>query len=257
MHLVSLLIEVLQGTVSVSSFSRAPVWGLKDIAEEEEFSKEVSTFAPQPLFQLFPLSFTLFPHFLFLTLPLTLSLTLPLSFSLTLLSPSISPSPSLSLSLSLSPSHPLPHSPSPSPSHPLTLSLTLPLTLSSSPTLYHFCTVVSPPSNIKLERQFVDQNTPNTFKAIISWTPPTPLPANMSGYRVYVNDVPKATVATETKVLLSDLPVDVRWYMCTYRLYIVYMCTYRLYIVYMCTYTLYIVYTCTYRLYVVYMCVRM
>lgn len=68
--------------------------------------------------------------------------------------------------------------------------------------------LVSPPSDLKLERQFVDQSSPDTFKAVISWTPPTPLPPTLSGYRVYVNNEMKATVSTETKVLLSDLPFN-------------------------------------------------
>ena len=64
---------------------------------------------------------------------------------------------------------------------------------------------ILPPQNLELERQFVEGTD---YSVVIQWEPPRPLPAETSGYNVYVNGEFKASVhgADEKKVILSGIP---------------------------------------------------
>ena len=76
----------------------------------------------------------------------------------------------------------------------------------------HTHTVIYPPSDLTLERQFVDYSSSKTYKAVVSWTPPLHLPtAREVEYRVYVNGhlCTSVPATADTKVLLSDLPLHV------------------------------------------------
>lgn len=64
---------------------------------------------------------------------------------------------------------------------------------------------ILPPQNLELERQFVEGMD---YSVVIQWEPPRPLPAETSGYNVYVNGEFKANVfgANEKNVILSGIP---------------------------------------------------
>ena len=65
--------------------------------------------------------------------------------------------------------------------------------------------VIPPPINLELTRQFVENNA---YCLAIHWEPPKPLPQDITSYNVYVNGELDSTIEStaETFVLLSDIP---------------------------------------------------